>query len=133
MLEVLKSAKLCYQATFNPQEVAVHPSNRGGSGLHPHNAHAVGASIYHVGAHISELEKATEFEKLPGNQGEQQLKFNEDIITQSGHLLSPLLGSERIMSVACGHTAAFCRAALHGCETPEESLRGRWQDQHERA
>lgn len=37
-------------------------------------------------------------------------------------LLAPLNGSERYLSVACGHTAAFFRAALHACRTPQASI-----------
>ena len=37
-------------------------------------------------------------------------------------MLAPVNGSERFMSVSCGHTAQFCKAAIASCKTPQSTL-----------
>ena len=52
-----------------------------------------------------------------------QLEFNMKLIEAAEGLLAPLSGDERVLSCACSHFTAGCRAAKHGCRTVEEQLK----------
>lgn len=124
VMGALKAANIPYVADeVSPQHVLVHPDNRGKLGLNPFNVHRNGAFIKRVGADRTQLTQATAFELSPMEpKRSQQLKMNSDLISRSAGLLAPLNGSERLLSVGCGHTVAFCRAALVSCPTPQASI-----------
>ena len=50
------------------------------------------------------------------------MEFSQGLISAAADMLAPLSGQEKYASVGGGHLVAFCRAALHGCKTPEVSL-----------
>ena len=109
---VFLKAKIAYYLILHTSYIMTHPKNRGGLGLNAHNVHINGNTIRSVGADSSELARATCFE-LSHDEAtrSKQLKFNKDLTDSSGGLLAPITGEERYLSVGCGHTAAFCRAA----------------------
>ena len=124
--EVLKENKLAWVQKIHVELMLVHPENRARTGINPHNAHKTGALILSMGADLAELGKSTCVEvsgKADIHDG--QLKFNQQLVEASGELLAPVSCMERFLSVSSSHTAAFCRAVLHGCKTPNSSLDGK--------
>ena len=123
-LGLLRRARLCYRAKFQNAQVLVHPSNRGGLGLNAFNAHRTGARIWRAGPDMRELAKATAFELNPNEPKKSlQVGFNKDLVSRASNMLAPVSGVERILSVACSHTAAFCKAASSGCTTDQEQFK----------
>ena len=55
-----------------------------------------------VGGSLTELHKATCFEKLEGAAGEKQVSFNQSLVTSAGGHLAELSGQEQFCSVGCG-------------------------------
>ena len=101
----------------------MHPSNRGGLGLNPHNVHRNLRIIAKVGGDGSKLVGATAFE-LSGNKKTRQMQvaFNRNLIQQARGLLAPPTGHERFASVATGHVTAGCRAVHAKCKSPAIQL-----------
>jgi len=124
VIEILKGEQLAYVAPkIAPTDLLVHPDNRAKLGVNPHNAHRTGAYIKKMGADLDLLKKATAFEVCPYEpKKSEQLGFNRKLVAQSNGLLAPVSGTERFLTVGCGHTAAFCKAAMAGCTTPQQTL-----------
>lgn len=124
VVDVLIANKMAYKVEHvSCNDLVVHPENRAKLGVNPYNAHRVGSYIKQVGADFAELANATAFELSPmTNIREKQLEFNKKLIEHSGGMLAPLSGGERYLTVSCGHTAAFCKAVLGQCRTPQSSL-----------
>ena len=103
--------------------VLVHPDNRSKLGVNAFNAHRNGAFIKRMGADLQELLKATAFE-ICGVEPKrtEQIEFNRRLVDAAAGMLAPINGAERYVSVGCGHTAAFVRAALASCVTPQPSI-----------
>jgi len=95
--------------------------------LSPHNCHRNAAKIAKVGPDLKELRNAVAMELAPqGQLREEHISFNNKLISRSQGLLAPATGCERYLSLGCGHTVAFAKAAGAGGKTPEVSL----QDVH---
>lgn len=58
----LEQQGISYKSTMKPEAVLVHPKNRGGLLINPHNAHRNGSHICRVGANVQELHGAVCFE-----------------------------------------------------------------------
>ena len=122
ILEVLKDHVYVLE-DVSPKYFLVHPDNRSKLGVNPYNAHRTGAYIKKVGADLVLLKKATAFEISPMIPMKmKQFEFNRKLVQNSCGLLAPVSGTERFVSVSCGHTVQFCKAALAGCVTPQTSL-----------
>ena len=102
----------------------VHQGNRGGLLISPPNAHKNGADIKACGADLDQLTNAFAFE-LPeaGPIRAAHLAKNEALVNRAEGLVAPVNGSERFVSVGCGHTSQFCKTAELGGVTCEESLK----------
>lgn len=124
IVEVLLQERIAYTVPdVHPSLFMVHPMNRSKLGVNPFNAHRLGARIKKVGADFQELSKATAFEAMPVEpQRSSQVAFNQALVDRSSGMLAPLNGGERYLTVGCGHTVQFCKAALSSCRTPEEEL-----------
>lgn len=124
VLELLQEAKIAYEVDeVNPTLLLVHPDNRSKLGVNAFNAHRVGAYIKRVGADPQELKKATAFELCPLEpKRSQQIEFNRVLVDRSSGMLAPLSGGERYLSVGCGHTGQFAKAAGASCPTPQSSI-----------
>ena len=108
----------------DPQKFYVHPKNRSGLGLSPHQAHRSGARIFRIGADKAALINAYAIEMQPDGPLRQAAEdFNIRVINKSKGMLPQPTGQELYLSVGCGHTVAFCRAALKGCTTPQDTLK----------
>ena len=118
ILKILKDAKIAYSRHVKIHELLVHPKNRGGLGLNAHNVHQTLQDVKWAGADTDHLRKATAFEMYPiGPEKDAQLEFNSRLITLAGGLLAPMTGDEKLLTVACSHFSAGCRAAVHACKT----------------
>ena len=51
------------------------------------------------------------------------MAFNQTLVDNANHMLAPLNGTERFLTIATGHFTGLCRATNHGCKTPEPQLR----------
>lgn len=124
VVDMLKKENLCILAKdLEPGVFWVHPKNRAGLGLNPYQAHRTGARILSVGASKAQLQNAFAFELQPdGPQREAQVIFNTRLVSRSKGLLAGPTGQERYLTVGCGHTVGFCKAAKAGCVTKQESL-----------
>ena len=101
----------------------VHPKNRAGLGLSWHNAHRNGLRIRSVGADTSQLQNAFAFEmSADSSLRQKQIDFNMKLIARSKGLLAGPSAEERYLTLGCGHTVAFCKAAAAGCRTSEREL-----------
>ena len=119
----LSQAHILYKQRLPVWEVMVHPRNREGLGLNTFDVHKVLATIKRIGADPAAVHRATAFEMAPeGPERQAQVAFNSTLVERSGGFLAALRGSERVLSVACSHFTAGCRASANNCESPEESL-----------
>ncbi len=124
ILKILWEHHIPYKRIVKLTELMVHPKNRGGLGVNPHDAHEIIAKVKRIGADIEHLRKATAFELSPFPEEQQaQRNFNVKLVERSGGLLAPISGEERLLTVACSHFSQGCRAALAGCKTPEADLK----------
>ena len=91
--------------------------------LSPFNVHRNAGRIKRAGANITHLINAVAFELAPsGKQREDNLKANELLIKRAAGLLAAITGSERYLTVGCGHTVAFCKHANIGGKTIQPEL-----------
>jgi hypothetical protein len=120
-IALLKAAGIIYELPkVHPKYILVHPKNRAGLGLSWHNVHRNGSIIRAVGASLKQLGNAYCIEmSTDAERARQQTNFNHDLSQRSAGLLAKVTGSERYLSLGCGHTAAFCRAAEAHCKTPQ--------------
>ena len=126
VIDVLKEAKLCtLQKNVACTQFFVHPKNRSRLGLNPYQSHRGAAKILRAGADKAQLLNAfaIELQPEPCPQRDEAIAFNKRITTRSKGLLAGRTGEERYLSVGCGHTVAFCKAVLAGCQTPEDNLK----------
>ena len=119
----MSKAKVAYKRAVHIREVLVHPQNRSGLGVNPHNVHETLSTIKSTGCDKEHLKKATAFEMAPvGANRDAQLNFNHKLVENSEGLMAGVSGDERLLSVACSHFTAGCRASQAGCITHEPLL-----------
>ncbi len=100
-----------------------HMVNRGGLMLSPARAHKNGLKVHRAGADLSQLQNAYAIELSPsGNHRLMNIQKNKDLIARSKGLLAPVNGSERYVSLGCGHTVGWTKAVEAGCITCETEL-----------
>ena len=124
LLECLRKHKFSYRvAKIKVEHFLVHKANRGGLLLSPHNCHRNASRIHKCGADLKQLTNALCMElATTGKTRQAHLDKHASLIKRAGGLLAPINGSERYVTLGCGHTAAFCKqAALQG-RTSEKSL-----------
>ena len=123
-MDCLRKWNFTYLLQLEPKYVLTHPVNRGGLMLSPYNAHRNAATIHRVGADRKQLLNAVAMEMAPdGTEArKKQLAANESLIKRANGLLADINGSERVLSVGCGHTAAVCKHAGVGGKTSEPVL-----------
>ena len=124
LMACLRSHNLAYSIDkVAPKHFLTHPKNRGGLMLSPHNVHRNAARIHQAGADRSQLTNAVCIEIAPsGNMRDEQLSKNRALIDRSAGLLAPINGSERYLTLGCGHTVAFCKTAAAGGPTSQKVL-----------
>ena len=123
ILTILESNNVVHYADLAPEQVLCHPSNRRKLGLNAFQANLTGASILDVGCDKTQLDKAVSIELHPdAEERNRQIETNKHWVSRANGLLAPVNGGERVLSLGCGHAAAFFRATLHGCKTPVKKL-----------
>ena len=120
ILEILFENQIARHEVVHHDLVFVHPSNRGGLGLNPFNAHRNGATMKTVGCDPKELDKSMVMEMSPVETlMSKQIHFNKRLIKASKGMLAQPTQRERFVSLGGGHSFAFFRAAAAGCSTPQ--------------
>ena len=124
-MQIMAEHKLLYKLpNVNPKLFFVHRANRGGLGLSPFNCHRNAATIVRVGGDRKALVNALACELPPVGipRREEHIDFNTRLISKSNDLLAPVNGTERFVTLGCGHTVAFCKTAQLAGHTSEEQL-----------
>lgn len=123
VMEELHKLNIPYVAGFSIWEVMVHPDNRAGLGLNTFQVHKTLKTVKEIGGDAEAVHRATCFEMAPaGNVRDDQIAFNQGLVDRAHGQLAKLCGRERVLSVACSHFCAGCRAADASCLTPESDL-----------
>ena len=124
--DVLVRYNLAMIEMIHPNQMLCHPSNRGKLGINAAGSHRVILRIKTVGGDKRELARAACFQlsTIPIKR-DAQLQFNKDLVTRAGGLLAPVTGTERFLSVSCGHTVSGCKAAIAGCRTDIAKLQNK--------
>lgn len=123
ILDLFVKENISYTSELCPDVLLVHPENRSKLGVNPFNVHRTGAYIKKAGADFKELSNAVAFELSPNTADrDQQISFNKKLVEHSGGMMAPVNGSERFLTVSCGHTSQFCKAARVHCTTPQLTL-----------
>ena len=122
-MEILWKYKIPSLKVVKPWEVLCHMDNRDKLMLSAFNAHRNGAVIHSIGADGRQLVNAFAME-LPavGPNRQKNIEANIQLVARSQGLLAPVNGSEFILSLGTGHTAAFFKAVEAGGPTPEKTL-----------
>lgn len=108
---------LAWHAILTCDQLAVHPSNRGGSGVQPYEVHRKGEAIVAMGADMSMLGSAVCTELCPNiSQRDAQISFNKKLVTASEGLLA-WTGKERYATLSKSHTSQFMKAIMAGCRS----------------
>ena len=125
LLECLRSHKFLYSVdSINAKYFLAHKANRGGLLLSPHNVHRNAARIHRCGADLKQLNNALCMELAAhGAVREEHLAKNALLVERAAGLLAPINGSERYVTLGCGHTTAFCKLAAVGGRTSETALK----------
>ena len=120
---VFADAKISYRIIAHTDQMLCHPCNRGGLGINGFRAHRNAAKVYRIGGDMQELHKAAAFE-LSSDPARKatQTTCNIRWVNAADGLLAPINGSERFLTISCGHTTAWCRAVNARCRTPEQTL-----------
>ena len=122
-MDVLHAENIPYVVKdVTPQHFFVHRKNRAGLGLSWHNAHRNGARIQAIGADKTQLVNAVAVEMGTGEWKAKHVDFNVKLISKSKGLLAEPSGYERYVSLGCGHTVGFCKAAKATCKTSQRAI-----------
>jgi len=79
--------------------------------------------IKSVGADKAQVQNAYPMELRTDDAAKNaQIEFNKKLIERSDGLLADPSGEERFLSLGCGHTVAFAKAANYGCRTSQISI-----------
>ena len=115
-IQMLKSMGLAYAQKLLPEEVLIHPDNRGGQMCNCWDVWAKGEQICSVGWDKNKIREPVAFE-LPVDVTKRadMVAANANLAAQSDHKLAKPFGKERFASVSASHTTAFLRALQAGC------------------
>ncbi|CAE7392483.1 unnamed protein product [Symbiodinium sp. CCMP2592] len=111
LVNFLKESQLAYTTTLRPAEL-----------LHAQSAgcfNSKGQKLLDLGFRPSLLTDSIAIELSPlEDKRNEQIRANTDLSERSNGLLSPVLGSERAMTVSSSHTTAYLKASLMKCKRP---------------
>ncbi len=126
-MDILWKHKVCYKSdVLKCTLFLTHMVNRGGLMLSPHRAHQNGLKIHKAGADKTQLVNAYAIELAPSGQHRiLNIQKNADLIHRSHELLAQINGSERYLTLGCGHTTALCKAVHEKCRTSQKELADR--------
>ena len=119
--ECLEESGLCWRQTLTPDQVLVHPSNRGGSLVAAQDVWRQGERILSVGLRKELMTDSIAFEvSLEETKKQKQCQANVDLCKANPRLLAPVSSHERFLSVSCSHRTAWLKALKAGCEGPPD-------------
>ncbi|CAK8991130.1 unnamed protein product, partial [Durusdinium trenchii] len=120
VLELLKENFLAVEMQLRPAELLVHPGNRGGSMVSPHDVHRKGQNVVNTGLKRSLLAASSlcvELPRLP-HVRKEQIEKNQTLCNQAEGLLGGVLGQEGYLTLGCSHWVQYCRAMEQGAMGP---------------
>ena len=126
-IETLKTHNLCkFETPLSPTLFLCHRLNRGSLMLNYQRVHLNAKTIHFGGADANQLGNSYCIElSLSGDHRRMNLLKNRDLVKRSGGLIADINDSEKYLSLGCGHTVAFCKAAVAGTKTCEPEIAGR--------
>ncbi len=126
-MDVLKAHSVCkYEDSLAPTLFLCHWVNRGTLMLNPKRMHGNGKKIHLGGADLSQLVNSYCIElALSGEHRKLNLQKNADLVKRAKGLIASINSTERYLSLGCGHTVGFCKAAVTGTVTCESDIAGR--------
>lgn len=117
VLDALHKGGYAFHQSVPPEALLIHPSNRGGLMVNPHDVHAKGFSLLQVGPDLSKIRRSVCFEIT----NQDQVKKNESLAASSNLLAKPT-GKERYLTVSSSHLVSFCRCVLFATKTEHADL-----------
>eukprot|EP00434_Breviolum_minutum_P025120 symbB.v1.2.022193.t1/scaffold1958.1/size138524/4 len=117
VLDALHKGGYAFHQSVAPEALLIHPSNRGGLMVNPHDVHAKGFSLLQVGPDLSKIRRSVCFEIT----NQEQVKKNESLASTSNLLAKPT-GKERYLTVSSSHLVSFCRCVLFATKTEHADL-----------
>lgn len=117
VLDALHKGGYAFHQSVAPEALLIHPSNRGGLMVNPHDVHAKGFSLMQVGPDLSKIRRSVCFEIT----SQEQVKKNESLAATSNLLAKPT-GKERYLTVSSSHLVSFCRCGLFATKTEHADL-----------
>ncbi|CAE7274592.1 unnamed protein product [Symbiodinium sp. CCMP2592] len=126
VVQVLTSAGLAYKRREPVTAMLVHPKNRGGLMVQPHDAHANGRVMLEAGLRRELLEAGSVCFEMSSDAAlrESQYVANERVVAAAEGMLAPVTRTERFLTVAGSHTAAFLKATVTGARAADGSSLG---------
>ena len=116
---LLSEAGLMYSMTVPSKHIGIHPCNRDGYGVNPHDVHELLESIAAIGWDKDEAKGvAVEVD----NSDQEVVDFNSKAIANSNGLLAPLDSQVRFASLWGSHTNQCLRAWAAGVRHKSERL-----------
>ena len=117
VIEILNREKNPYEWDLNVDQTLTHPKNRNYAMLNPYNCQRVVKLVKRSGASKAELKKACAIEICPiPSIRAKQIESNEKLIKTANGLLASINGTERVLTISTGHTAAGFKAVRAGCK-----------------
>jgi hypothetical protein len=74
-IEFCRGLNMAEDKVIHSDKILVHPKNRGGLLVNPHNAHLNGSMIRRVGAQMAELRNAVSIQMSPDPQKREDRRF----------------------------------------------------------
>ena len=121
ILSALTLANLAFGLLIKPNELLVHPHNRGGSMVNAYNCHTKGQAILEAGLKPDLLAPNSiciEMSKDPQKR-KAQLEANETMCANSDGLLGDVSGTERFLTLGNSHWVMFCKAMQQQAKSPD--------------
>lgn len=113
----LQEAGLAYTSILKPQQVLIHPANRGGQMCNHHDVISKGLAICEVGWSLQKVGPSIAVE-LPTDSTKRAhiIDCNSKLAATSNGALCNPNGKERVCSLSTSHTCAFLRSLESGCK-----------------
>ena len=126
IVQLLLAANLAVTDVILHARVAIHPDNRDGIGVDPHDVHSLLGRICRDGFSHEELGVRWCFEKCrEGSRAQKQQEFNEKLAHCSDETIPvPQWADVDVLAVASTHTITAINAVLAGSKSNDDDLCG---------
>ena len=113
LLQMLLLAGIAYKMTIQPDLIGVHPDNRGGYGINPHDVAALILAIFELG--WDDASASGLCVEVPAHAAATVNQFNQRLVDCAAGLLPAFSdGSIKFASLWGSHTNAALRCLYHG-------------------